>query len=44
MPTIEELKSFQRLPLELKVRLTEDRINEFVRVFGLENVCISFSG
>ena len=44
MPTIEELKSFQRLPLDLKVRLTEDRINEFVRVFGLENVCISFSG
>ena len=44
MPTIEELKSFQRLPLDLKVRLTEDRINEYVRVFGLENVCISFSG
>lgn len=44
MPTIEELRSFQKLPLDIKIRLTEDRINEYVRVFGIDNVCISFSG
>lgn len=43
MPTIEELKSFQKLPLNIKIRLTEDRINEYVREFG-DNVYISFSG
>ena len=44
MPTIEELRQFQSLPLDIKIRLTEDRINEYVRVFGIDNVCISFSG
>lgn len=44
MPTIEELKILQALPLELKVAKTNARIREFVEHFGEENVSVSFSG
>lgn len=44
MPTREELKMKQGLPLEVKVRLTEQRIREWVNHFGVDGVYVSFSG
>jgi len=44
MPTIEELKIMQALPLELKVLKTKERIKEFVEMIGEENCYVSFSG
>ena len=34
----------QALPLDIKIRMTEQRIKEWVEVFGVEGVYISFSG
>lgn len=42
--TKEDLKMMQALPLNLKIRLTEDRIRAWVHEFGEEGVCVSFSG
>lgn len=42
--TKEELKYFQSLPLDLKVRLTQDRIRAWVDAFGEDGVYVSFSG
>ena len=42
--TKEDLKMMQALPLDLKVRLTEDRIRAWVYEFGEDGVCVSFSG
>ena len=42
--TKEELKYFQALPLDLKIRLTQDRIKAWVNAFGEEGVCVAFSG
>lgn len=42
--TMEELQYKQRLPLEVKVRMTKNRIREWVREFGIEGVYVSFSG
>ena len=42
--TKEELKMRQALPLNLKIRLTEERIREWVNHFGIDGVYISFSG
>ena len=42
--TKEDLKMLQALPLNLKIRLTEDRIRAWVHEFGEEGVCVSFSG
>lgn len=39
-----ELQMLQALPLEIKIKKTLLRIEEFVRYFGEENVYISFSG
>lgn len=44
MPTREELKMLQALPLEIKVLKTQQRIREWVTRFGVEGVYISFSG
>ena len=44
MPTREELKMLQALPLSLKVRMTQQRIRDWVREFGEDGVYISFSG
>lgn len=44
MPTYEELKMKQGLPLDIKIRLTEQRIREWVNHFGVDGVYISFSG
>ena len=44
MPTREDLKYYQSLPLELKVYKTKDNIREFVREFGVDECYVSFSG
>ena len=44
MPTREDLKYYQSLPLELKIAKTKDNIREFVREFGVDDVYVSFSG
>lgn len=40
----EELKLLQCLPLEIKIRKTQQRIKEWVDEFGVEGVYASFSG
>lgn len=44
MPTSEELRMLQALPLELKVARTEQRIREWVDWWGKDHVYVSFSG
>ena len=44
MRTLDELKEKQSLPLELKVRMTQERIRSWVRAYGTDGVYISFSG
>lgn len=44
MPTIEDLRYFQSLPLDIKVLMTKTRIREWVTRFGTSGVYISFSG
>ena len=44
MPTLDELKLLQALPLELKIAKTKARIKEWVDVYGVDGVYISFSG
>lgn len=42
--TIQELKQMQSLPLELKIKMTQRRIEEWVKEYGADGVYISFSG
>lgn len=42
--TKEELRYMQSLPLDLKIRLTEDRIRAWVGKYGEDGVYVSFSG
>lgn len=44
MHTKESLKQKQALPLDQKVQLTKQRIQEWVDRWGLDGVCVSFSG
>lgn len=44
MPTKDELKALQSLPLEVKVLKTQQRIREWVTHFGVDGVYVSFSG
>lgn len=44
MPTREELRMLQALPLDVKIRKTQQRIREWVEFYGQENVYVSFSG
>jgi 3'-phosphoadenosine 5'-phosphosulfate sulfotransferase (PAPS reductase)/FAD synthetase len=44
MPSKEELKMLQALPLEIKVAKTQQRIREWVEYFGEDGVHVSFSG
>lgn len=44
MPTIDELKMRQNLPLNLKIRMTETRIRQWVDAYGTDGVYVSFSG
>lgn len=42
--TRDDLRQMQALPLDLKVKLTERRIREWVHEFGTDGVFVSFSG
>jgi len=42
--TIDELQMRQALPLNLKIRMTEDRIREWVNHYGIDGIYVSFSG
>ena len=42
--TIQDLQYLQALPLDLKVKLTKQRIREWINHFGEDGVYISFSG
>lgn len=42
--TKEELRQWQSLPLNIKVLMTKERIRQWVREFGEDGVCVSFSG
>jgi len=44
MRTAEDLAIKQALPLDVKVMLTQKRIREWVNEYGVEGVCVSFSG
>lgn len=44
MPTREELKMLQALPLDIKIRKTQQRIREWVEYYGEDGVYVSFSG
>jgi 3'-phosphoadenosine 5'-phosphosulfate sulfotransferase (PAPS reductase)/FAD synthetase len=44
MPTLDELKLLQALPLELKIAKTKARIKEWVDFHGVDSVYVSFSG
>ena len=42
--TLAELQMLQALPLEVKIRKTQERLREWVDYFGLDGVYVSFSG
>ena len=44
MHTLSDLKMRQKLPLDAKVRMSQQRIKEFVDAFGADGVYVSFSG
>lgn len=44
MPTKDDLRLLQSLPLEVKVAKTKQRIREWVTHFGKDGVYVSFSG
>ena len=44
MPTIDELRVLQALPLDMKIRRTQQRIKEWVNYYGVDGVYVSFSG
>lgn len=44
MPTVEELRIMQALPLDLKVKKAKLRIREWVNYYGIENCAVAFSG
>lgn len=44
MPTADELRFLQSLPLEVKIAKSKQRIREWVEHWGVDNVAVSFSG
>ena len=42
--TMQELKMRQKLPLEVKILMTKQRIREWIDEFGEDGVYVSFSG
>ena len=42
--TIDELRQWQALPLGIKVRMTQQRIRDWVNEYGVDGVYVSFSG
>lgn len=44
MRTRDDLKMLQALPLEMKIKLTQRRIRDWIREYGVNGVYVSFSG
>ena len=44
MPTADELRFLQSLPLEVKIAKSKQRIREWVEYWGVDDVAVSFSG
>lgn len=44
MPTIDDLRYFQAMPLHMKIDLSRNRVRDFIRQYGEESCYISFSG
>ena len=44
MPSREDLKYFQAMPLDIKVAMTKTRIREWAKEYGTDGVYVSFSG
>ena len=42
--TIQDLQQLQGLPLNLKIRMTKDRIRQWINAYGENGVYVSFSG
>ena len=42
--TLQDLRQRQSLPLEIKIRMTQQRIREWVGEYGVDGVYVSFSG
>ena len=42
--TLQDLQELQAMPLEIKIKLTKQRIREWVNHFGSDGVYVSFSG
>ena len=42
--TLQELKQWQALPLNIKVLMTKDRIRQWIKEYGEDGVYVSFSG
>ena len=42
--TIDELHQWQALPLSVKIRMTKERIRNWINEFGQDGVYVSFSG
>ena len=42
--TIQDLWQLQGLPLDLKIRMTKDRIRQWIQTYGEDGVYVSFSG
>ena len=42
--TMQDLMIMQKLPLEVKIRMTNQRIRDWVNEFGVDGVYVSFSG
>lgn len=44
MPTKDDLRILQAYPLDLKIRISQKRIKDWINYFGIDNVYIAFSG
>lgn len=44
MRTRDDLRKLQALPLELKIKMTQRRIRDWVKEYGEDGVYVSFSG
>ena len=42
--TRQELTQWQALPLGIKIRMTQQRIRDWVNNYGIDGVSVSFSG
>lgn len=42
--TIDELRQLQAMPLNIKIKLTQNRIREWIREYGEDGVYVAFSG